>query len=90
MKLLKISCYRYQRDSHWVVDDLAAILRYHALLIMKDGSKCFFTKFITPPVEARTTSYVMDLYIDFTSMEGKRRQSGGQPGSRKLIVGLHK
>ena len=73
-----------------MVDDLAAILRYHALPIMKDGSKCFFTKFITPPVEARTTSYVMDLYIDFTSIEGKRRQSGGQPGSRKLIVGLHK
>ena len=88
MKLLKISCYRYQRDPHWVVDDLAAILRYHALLIMKDGSKYFFTTFITPPVEARITSYIMDLYIDFTSMDGKRRQGGGEPGSRKLLVGL--
>ena len=88
MKLLKISCYRYQRDPHWVVDDLAAILRQHALLIMKDGSKYFFTTFITPPVEARITSYIMDLYIDFTSMDGKRRQGGGEPGSRKLLVGL--
>ena len=53
---------------------------------MKDGSKCFFTKSITPPVEARVTSF--EFYIDFTSIEGRQRQRGSETGSRKLIEGL--